>query len=100
MASEISGEFVTLARLALSEKTRDVHLLVGKVARKYQSVDAEFSDSLTALLRDTNNRSVSIRRDPATPIPVDSDSRLHLIRVEEPSRRVPLRSFLRRSAQR
>jgi hypothetical protein len=85
MGSEISGEFVTLARLALSEKTRDVHLLVGKVARKYQSVDAEFSDSLTALLRDTNNRSVGIRRDPATPIPVDSDSRLHLIRVEEPS---------------
>jgi SpoVK/Ycf46/Vps4 family AAA+-type ATPase len=85
MGSEISGEFVTLARLALSEKTRDVHLLVGKVARKYQSVDAEFSDNLTALLKDANNRSVGIRRDSATPIPVDSDSRLHLIRVEEPS---------------
>jgi hypothetical protein len=85
MSGEIWGEFVTLARLAMSEKTRDVQLLVGKVARKYQSVDAEFSNSLTALLRDMSNRSVGIRRDPTTPIPVDTDSRLHLIRVEEPS---------------
>jgi len=84
MAAEMSEEFATLARLALSEKTRDVHLFIGKLARKYRSVDGEFAERLAALLRDTNNRSVGMRRELATPIPVDSDSRLHLIRVEEP----------------
>lgn len=80
-----SEDFLTLARLALAERPQDVHLFLSKVARRCRQDDPETADQISTLLKNSHNRSSSLRRENAVPIPVDNDSRLHLVRVERPS---------------
>jgi hypothetical protein len=83
-----SDDFMALARLALAGKSKDVQLFLGKAARKYRAVDPEFSAQIAELLSHSSSRSSALRREPGVPVPVDGDSRLHLLRIEEPSESV------------
>jgi hypothetical protein len=76
-------DFMTLARLALSGKTQDVALFLTKTARRVRGVDPEISEKLSTMLRSATSRSSALRRDIAVPVPVDADSRLHLLRIEQ-----------------
>lgn len=80
----LSDEFMTLARLALDEKTQDVTLFLGKTARRFRQSDPEGCAKLSVLLRSATGRSSALRREPASPVPVDADTRLHLLRIEPP----------------
>lgn len=84
-APKISEEFLTLARLALGDKPQDVILFLNKVARRYRQSDTDGFDKLSRLLRGATGRSSALRREAGAPVPVDADSRLHLLRVERPS---------------
>lgn len=77
-------DFLALARLALSDRPQDVHLFLGRTARRYRKKFPELADELASLLKNAPNRSSSLRRDNAIPLPVDNDTRLHLIRLEQP----------------
>ncbi|WP_441232125.1 AAA family ATPase [Tardiphaga sp. 215_C5_N2_1] len=77
-------EFLTLARLALGERAQDVPLYLGKIARKYREAAPEVAAEIGTLLKNVSGRSSALRRETATPLPVDNDSRLHLIRMEKP----------------
>lgn len=83
---EAKEEFLTLARLALGERAQDVHLYLGKVARKYREAAPEIAAEIGTLLKNASGRSSALRRETAAPVPVpvDNDSRLHLIRMERP----------------
>lgn len=79
----LSEEFVQLARVALSGRTQDVHALLQRTARRAQGSEPNLADSLIGLLREAPTRSSPLRRRAETPLPVDADSRLHLMKVEE-----------------
>jgi SpoVK/Ycf46/Vps4 family AAA+-type ATPase len=79
---QIAGDFVTLARLALTGRPQDVQLLVHKAAKRYRGELPEISERLSTLLFEAPTRASPLRRETAAPLPVDSDSRLQLLRVE------------------
>jgi len=79
---QIAGDFVTLARLALTGRPQDVQLLVHKTAKRYRGELPEIAARLSALLSESPTRASPLRREISAPLPVDSDSRLQLLRVE------------------
>jgi SpoVK/Ycf46/Vps4 family AAA+-type ATPase len=81
-ANDIARDFVHLARLALTGRPQDVQLLVHRAAKRYRPDLPDMADSLAALLREAPTRGSPLRRHSEVPLPVDSDSRLHLLRVE------------------
>ena len=78
----ISEDFLTLARLALSDRAQDVTLFLSRIARRHRERDPEGCAALTGLVRSATGRSSALRRETGVPVPVDADSRLHLLRVE------------------
>lgn len=75
-------DLVQLARLALTGRDQDIALYVQRLARRLRHTHPETSSALTTLLRESPTRASPLRR--SAPIPVDSDSRLALVRVEDP----------------
>lgn len=82
--TDLLGDFVQLARLGMSGRPQDVSMFTQKAARRYRAAFPELSEKLTALLREAPSRSSPLRRETALPLPLDADSRLKLIRIEEP----------------
>jgi SpoVK/Ycf46/Vps4 family AAA+-type ATPase len=80
--TDIESDFVHLARIALSGRAQDVQVLLHRVSRHYRAAHPQLADAVTALLRESPTRSSPLRRQAETPLPVDADSRLHLMRVE------------------
>jgi SpoVK/Ycf46/Vps4 family AAA+-type ATPase len=78
---KIKEEFATLARLALAGTRDDVELYIRRVARRAAKVDPQFAKKLESTVGSPKRGSVL--RDAST-IPVDSDSRLRLVRIESP----------------
>lgn len=72
-----------LARLALSSKPQDVHLLVRKLARQYKSEDPKLAEELAGLLKKSPLRGAPTRRMETEGLPLDSESRFPLLRVED-----------------
>jgi SpoVK/Ycf46/Vps4 family AAA+-type ATPase len=78
----IAKDFVHLARLALTGRPQDVQLLVHRAIKRYRATFPEMAESLTTLMRESPTRASPLRRQSEVPLPVDTDSRLHLLRVE------------------
>lgn len=79
---QMAGDFVHLARLALTGRPQDVQLLVHRAAKRYRPDFPDMAASLAALLRELPTRASPLRRQSEVPLPVDMDSRLQLLRVE------------------
>ncbi len=80
--ADISQDLIQLARIALSGRQQDVHLLIHRFTKKYGESYPGIAESLIALLQESPTRSSPLRRQADTPLPVDMDSRLQLLRVE------------------
>ena len=78
-----SKDILQLARLGLTGRSQDVQLYLGRMLKRYRDELPELSCQLEAVLREASVRSSPLRRE-AVPsaIPVDLDSRLHLVRFE------------------
>lgn len=81
--SDISGDFVQLARLALATGGMETTPMVRRLARRYRSSHPELAQELVSLLRATPTRGVG-RAASNIAQPVDNESRLPLVRVEDP----------------
>jgi len=81
-ARELKDNFVHLARIALSGRPQDVQTLLHRVAKR-RNTDKELAGDLIELLRKNPTRSNALRRSGATAVPTDTDSRFHLLRIEE-----------------
>lgn len=79
---KLETDFMHLARIALTGRDQDVQLLLHKAIKRYKAAYPGLADSLAALLREAPTRASPLRRQAETPLPVDSDSRLQLLRVE------------------
>ena len=79
---KLREDFVHLARVAMSGRGQDVRAFLRRVARSRET-EKELSDSLIELLRNNPVHSNPLRGEADMAIPVDSETRFHLIRVEE-----------------
>lgn len=74
--------FAHLARLALAGRNQDVHTFLYRIAKKIRDSEPELSQVLFNLVREAPTRSTPLRRQTETAIPVDTDSRFQLLRIE------------------
>ncbi len=81
--ANIDEGIVSLARLALAGRPQDVQAFVHRLARRHRDDRPELAEALADLLRESPTRASPLRRASETPLPVDLDTRLHLMRVEE-----------------
>lgn len=72
-----------MARLALAGRPQDVQTYVRRLVRRYQGELPAIAAELTELLQESPTRQSPLRRENAVPVPVDAESRLQLLRVEE-----------------
>jgi hypothetical protein len=79
---DIEGDFLQLARIALSGRPQDVHVVLRRAVKRYHPIVPAFADALTTLLHESPSQVSPLRGQAEIPLPVDLDSRLHLMRVE------------------
>lgn len=77
------GDLVHLARLALVGRAQDVQVYVRRLAKQYRDIAPEIAEALIGLLRDAPTRSSPLRKGADVALPVDTDSRFQLLRIEE-----------------
>ncbi|MEX3757232.1 ATP-binding protein [Mycobacteroides abscessus] len=78
----IDEALVHLARLAMSGREQDVVLFVQRIARRLRHTNPGVAEGLTDVLREAPTRMSPLRSASPAPMPVDTDSRLPLLRVE------------------
>jgi SpoVK/Ycf46/Vps4 family AAA+-type ATPase len=75
-------DLVHLARLALTGRRQDVQLYIRRIAKKYQQERPAIGEQLGTLLRESPTPAAPLRDAGIASVPVDSDSRLQLLRCE------------------
>lgn len=83
--SDIENDFLKLARIALAGRVQDIQLMIYKISKKYRGSFPRLTEELLTLLQESPTRSSPLRKQSEVPLPVDLDSRLQLLRIEEKS---------------
>jgi SpoVK/Ycf46/Vps4 family AAA+-type ATPase len=76
-------ELVQIARLALAGRPQDVQTYIRRLARRYQGEIPGIAAQLMDLLKEAPTRQSPLRREASAPVPVDLESRLQLLRIED-----------------
>jgi SpoVK/Ycf46/Vps4 family AAA+-type ATPase len=76
-------EIVQIARLALVGRPQDVQAYIRRLARRYQGKLPAVAAQLTELLQEAPTRQSPLLREATAPVPVDLESRLQLLRIED-----------------
>ncbi len=76
-------EIVQIARLALAGRPQDVQTYIRRLARRYQGELPAVAAQLNELLQEAPTRQSPLRREITAPVPVDLESRLQLLRIED-----------------
>jgi len=80
--TDLAVDYLKLARVALSGRVQDVQLMLHRTAKRYRGSEGLLADQLTTLLQESPTFASPLRKHAEIPLPVDVDSRLHLLRVE------------------
>lgn len=80
--NELSDSFVQLARTALTGRPQDVQLLIHRASKKFKGEHPKMTEDLISLLRESPTRATPLRKNSEVPLPVDLDSRLQLLKVD------------------
>jgi len=83
--SELSIDFLQLAKIALTGRQQDVQLLLHRASKKFKDIDPKLTDGLIGLLQESPTKAAPLRKHLESPLPVDLDSRLQLLRIEKDS---------------
>ncbi len=78
----LADDFAHLARLSLTTGPHDVQLFVRRMTRRYRESLPQLSEQLLELLRQSPTRMSPLRKEGVASVPVDTDSRLELLRIE------------------
>lgn len=81
--NKLEKDMVHLARVALSGRPQDVMTLLHRFAKGYRDNAPAMARSLADLLREAPTRASPLRRQTEAILPVDGDTRFHLLRIEE-----------------
>lgn len=79
---ENNKDLVQLARLAMAGRPQDVQTYILRLSRKYQQKLPELAAQLGQLIQDSPTRQSPLRNEAVAAIPVDTDTRLQLLRHE------------------
>jgi len=79
---QIKGDLVHIARLSLAAGDQGVQKYIARARRKYKDSDPGLYESMSTLLSQAPTRSKPIRKKGIPDMPVDTDSRLPLLRIE------------------
>ncbi|MDE0029506.1 MAG: ATP-binding protein [Deltaproteobacteria bacterium] len=79
--TDIEAEFLQLARIALSGRTQDVQVVLRRIAKRHHRAVPQLAEALTTLLHESATPASPLRQ-AELPLPVDLDTRLHLMQVE------------------
>lgn len=80
--SDLERQFAQLARLALEGNKDDIELFVRRIAKKLGKSNPDFGKSLQKII--SSPKRGNVLRGDVSVVPVDSDSRLDLVRCETP----------------
>lgn len=80
--NDLTESLLQLARIALTGRDQDIQLVVHRTSKKIKVTHPDLSEELVKLLQEAPTRSTPLRKQANTPLPVDVDSRLHLLRIE------------------
>lgn len=80
--TDIESNFLQLARIALTGRTQDVHVVLRRAVKRLHLEIPQLADAITALLHESPSPLSPLRKQAEVPMPVDIDSRLQLMRVE------------------
>lgn len=94
--SDIEKDIVHLMRLVLEGRNEEAHLLMAKTAQSLQKRRPDLSKELKRIITSLANKPIERSAIPV-PLPVDSDSRLELIKKESVDCLVSI--FMRRTDQ-
>ena len=83
-SEDSSKEIVHLARLALSGRRQDIQMYIRRLSRNLKTLTPTAVKQLGDILRELPSTDSPLRGEGIEAIPVDTDSRLKLIRIEHP----------------
>ncbi len=78
----IEADYLQLARTALAGRSQDVQVVLRRAAKRYQAEAPHLSQALISILQEQPSSASPLRRQQDAPLPVDLDTRLHLLRIE------------------
>jgi hypothetical protein len=78
----LQRDYIKLARLALSGRSQDVQAFLQRASSRYRTACPTFAQEVRDLVREAPSRANPLRRQTEVPLPVDTDTRLQLLRVE------------------
>lgn len=81
---DIYSDVVHLARLALAGRQQDIQMFLRRVAKQLREDRPQSATEIEKLLSKSPTRSSTPLREVEMAVPVDADSRLHLVRSEYP----------------
>jgi SpoVK/Ycf46/Vps4 family AAA+-type ATPase len=81
--TNLEADIAQLARIALGGRTQDVQVLLHRLIKRRRESHPSLATAIVELLREAPTRSSPLRRQSEVALPVDLDTRFHLIRVEE-----------------
>lgn len=81
---DICEKIVHLSRLALRGVNRDIQVYIRRMAKEFRESNAQIADSLVQLLNELPTKEMPFRNAASAALPTDKDSRLQLVRVEDP----------------
>ena len=79
--TDIEADFLQLARVSLSGRTQDVQLVLRRVTKRCNRDRPDLAQALTTLLRQSPTPASPLRQ-ADVPLPVDAETREHLMQVE------------------
>ena len=80
----LSDDLAHLARLSVTQQTQQVQRLVLRIARTYRKSFPDLSAKLIKLMQEAPTAQSPLRSAEMAVVPVDQDSRLQLVRCEQP----------------
>ncbi len=83
ITNELFSDFIQLARTALTGRQQDIQLIIHRASRKFKEDYPELTESLVSLLQESPTRTTPLRKHSEAPLPVDLDSRLQLLKLEQ-----------------
>lgn len=81
-SENLMNDLLQLARVALAGRQQDIQLIIHRLSKKYKKTFPNAAVELVSLLQEAPTRSSPLRKHMDVPLPVDVDSRLHLLKIE------------------
>jgi len=82
--SDLHEKLVHLSRLALRGISRDIQVYIKRLAKEIRDTNTQAADSLIQLLHELPTKEMPFRNATSAALPTDKDSRLQLVRLENP----------------